>query len=111
MENVVIDPSWTPIEGQEGLYVESYERINFITGLPMVVRIMHSADGYRFYDLADEYLDEEGNLIPEAEVPANMRVYYQWMSIPESKNINDFVSVLIQPEYEIVNSPINSERI
>jgi hypothetical protein len=103
MENVVIDPSWTPVEGQEGLYVETRHTTNFITGLPMIVRILHSADGYCFYDLADEYYDEEGNRIPESEVPAEMRMYYQWMSIPEIKNIEDFVSVPVQPGFEIAN--------
>ena len=107
MERVLIDPSWEPVVGQEGLYVESYTRINSLTGNEMVVRILHSADGYCFYDAADVYYDEEGNQIPDLEVAPTMRIYYQYMAIPESKNINDFVSVPIQPEYEIANRSNN----
>lgn len=109
MKNVIIDTSWKEI--QPGLYLESYQRTNSLTGQIMTMRIMHSAEGYCFYDLADGYINEEGNPIPESEVPADIRAYYQWMSIPESKDMNDFVSVPVQPEYVIVNSPINSERM
>lgn len=111
MENVTIDPSWTPVEGQEGLYLESYETTNFITGLPMIARILHSADGYCFYDKSTLFYDEEGNPVPEEEVTPEMRMYYQYMAIPESKDINDFVSVPVQPGYEIANRPINSETM
>lgn len=106
MENVIIDPSW--VEIQTGLYLESYERINFITGLPMIVRILHSGDGYCFYDSSTEYYDEEGNPIPNDEVSSEMRMYYQYMAIPESKDINDFVSVPIEPGYEIANTSNNT---
>ena len=108
---VVIDPSWVPVEGQEGLYVEIYERVNSLTGVVMLRRILHSADGYCFYDRTAVIYDEEGNEVPENEVAPEMRTYYQYMSIVESTNIADFISVPVDPAYEIVNAPINSETM
>lgn len=105
----VIDPSWTPVDGQVGLYLESYTRMNLITGKPMLCRFLHSADGYCFYYLQDKYYDEEGNEIPENEVTPEMRIYYQYMSITESTDIADFISVPVDPAYEIVNKPIDME--
>lgn len=98
-----IDPSWTPVEGQAGLYVETYERTNSITGATVIVRILHSADGYCFYDLADEYYDDKGNLVPEENVTPEMRTYYQYMAIPQSRDITDFISVPIEEGFGIVN--------
>ena len=88
---------------KEGLYLESYKRVNLITGDEMTVRKLHSADGYCFYDLADEYYDEDGNRIPEEDVKPNMRLYYQYMSLATNRNLADFVSVPIEEGYEIVN--------
>lgn len=99
----VIDPSWEQVEGQEGLYLESYMRTNPLTGQEILCRILHSADGYCFYDLADEYYDEEGNPIPEEAVQPEMRIYYQYMSLTPFRNLSDFISVPIDPAYEIVN--------
>lgn len=107
----IIDPSWVPVEGQEGLYVEIYERVNSLTGAIMVRRILHSADGYCFYDNTEVIFDEEGNEVPENEVTPEMRTYYQYMSIVESTDITNFVSVPVDPAYEIVNAPINTETI
>lgn len=107
----IIDPSWEQVEGQEGLYVESYTNINLITGRPMLYRTLHSADGYCFYDSTEVFYDEEGNEIPENEVTPEMRTYYQYMAITESTDITIFVSVPVDPAYEIVNAPINSETM
>lgn len=106
-----IDPTWTPVEGQTGLYLESYERINSLTGQPMTMRILHSADGYCFYSMYDEYYDEEGNRIPEEEVPATMRHYYQYMAIPPAMDITYFISVPVQEGFEIVSTRPNTETI
>lgn len=99
----IIDPSWTPVEGQTGIYLESYERTNPITGAVMIVRILHSADGYCFYDKTQRYADENGNMIPEENVTPEMRKYYQYMALATNRNLSDFVSVPIEEEYEIVN--------
>lgn len=106
-----INPLWEPVEGQEGLYVESYERVNSITGVVYTHRILHSADGYCFYDLVDTYYDDEGNQIPEEDVRPEMRVYYQYMSLTPFRNLSDFISVPVDPAYEIVNAPIGTETI
>lgn len=106
-----IDPSWVPVEGQPGLYLESYEDTNIFTGVPILRRILHSADGYCFYDLADEYYDAMGDIIPEENVTPEMRIYYQYMALAPSKDINDLVSVPIQDGYEIVgttNPPVTA---
>lgn len=105
----VIDPSWIPVEGQEGLYVESYERVNSITGVVYTHRILHSADGYCFYDKTEVFYDEEGNEVPEAEITPAMRTYYQYMSLAAAVDITNFVSVPVDPAYEIVNKPIDVE--
>lgn len=99
----VIDPSWTPVEGQVGLYVETYESTNPFTGATVTRRILHSADGYCFYDLADQYCDVMGNIIPEEDVTPTMRRYYQYMSLASNRVLTDFISVPIEDGYEIVN--------
>lgn len=102
MNITTIDPSW--IEIQEGLYLEEYEKV--IAGNLRIRRELHSADGWCFYDLQQpENYDEEGNLKPAEE-----RVYatYTSLGIAASswtyEQINaQFISVPIQPGYEIVS--------
>ena len=100
----IINPSWTQI--QTGLYLET------VVGTHITYSILHSADGYCFYDLNDEYYDEQGNVIPQENVTPEMRIYYQWMATPETDIavLNSYlVSVPIQPEFEIVNKPNTPE--
>ena len=60
-------------------------------------------EGYCFYDKTDEIYDEEGNLIPNELVLPNQRNYMQFIIIPPSKNVSDFVAVPIQSDFELVN--------
>lgn len=88
------------VEIQVGLWLESYYLT--VVNPPRLVRKLYSADGYCFYDKTTEVYDEEGNLVPEEEIQPNQRLYMQYMVIPESKNIDDLVSVPVDPSYEIV---------
>ena len=93
----------TAVEIQEGLWLNSYTRV--INGTEYTFRHLYSSEGYCFYDLQDEYYDEEGNRIPEEDVLPSQRMYYQYMAIPMTKDINDLVSVPVDDSYEIVNKP------
>lgn len=102
----IIDPSW--IELQTGLYLEEQTRV--VAGAERTFRYLHSSDGYCFYDLSDEYADDEGNPIPEVEVQPSQRRYYQMMylSLAYSSWTYDqlnaqFISVPIEEGYEIVS--------
>lgn len=106
-----IDPCWSPVEGQDGLYIETYTITNPFTGLPLVRRILHSADGYCFYCLYDEYVDEEGNIIPEEDVTPMMRHYCQYMSLTTSMDLAMFISVPVQEGFEIVSTKPNHETV
>lgn len=86
---------------KEGLYLESYVRTNSITGAKMTIRKLYSADGYCFYDRADEYYDDKGNYIPEEDVLPTMRIYYRYMSLAENRNIEELVPVKKQEGYNV----------
>ena len=101
-----IKPAWEQVEGQEGLYLESYNRMNLITGKKMLCRFLHSSEGYCFYDKSDKHYDEEGNELSESEVKPEDRTYYQYMPIVESTDISNFVSVKIDESFEMVNRAI-----
>lgn len=91
----------TAVEIQTGLYQELVVT-KFVT-----YSKLYSSEGYCFYDLIDTYYDEEGNQIPEDQVPATMRMYYQYCSTPETEvaDLNArFVSVPVDPSYEIVST-------
>lgn len=98
------------VEIQTGLYLHEHTRT--IGSTEYTFRELYSSEGYCFYDLADEYYDEEGNLIPNDEVQPSQRVYYQWMSLAidfsswtyEQLN-SQFISVPVDPTYEIVSRP------
>ena len=89
------------VEIQTGLWLHSYTRV--IGGNEYTFRHLYSADGYCFYDKTAEVYDEDGNLVPEDEVQPNQRLYMQYMSVALSKDINDLVSVPVDPSYEIVS--------
>jgi hypothetical protein len=71
---------------------------------------LYSAEGYCFWQVSQpENYDEEGNLKPESE-----RVYATYASLARAytthEQINaDFISVPVQPGYEIVSTPPNHE--
>ena len=89
------------VEIQTGLYLYEYQRV--ISGTTYTFRQLYSSEGYCFYDSTDEFRDQEGNLIPSDEILPTQRMYYQFMQIPLSKNLNDFVSVLVEEGFQIVN--------
>lgn len=91
----------TAVQIQTGLYQELV-----VTNFNTYSRL-YSSEGYCFYDLIDTYYDEEGNQIPEDQVPATMRVYYQYCSTPETavEDLNArFISVPVDPSYEIAST-------
>lgn len=92
----------TAVEIQTGLWLNSYTRV--IGGVEYTFRHLYSSDGYCFYDKTYEIYDEEGNLIPEDEIQPNQRLYMQYASVAIGKDINDFVSVPVDPSYEIVSA-------
>ena len=97
-----IDPSWTPVEGQTGLYLET------VVGTYITYYRLHSADGYCFYDKTEEIyrFDEEGNfyLVPEDEVLPSERTYMQYSTV-NLETLSNYVSVPVDPSYEIVSRP------
>ena len=100
------------VEIQTGLWL--HEEPKTINGTEYTVRQLFSAEGYCFYDLADEYYDDEGNQIPESEVQPAQRMYYQYMVLSSYINsveaINaQFVSVPVQEGFEIVSVGNNHE--
>lgn len=104
------------IEIQTGLWLYEYQRI--IIGNNVTLRNLYSDENYCFYDLADEYYDEDGNLIPENEIRPNQRKYYQFMGLSSNmsswtyEQLNaEFISVPVQDGFEIVSVPNNSTII
>lgn len=90
-----------------GLYC--YEYTVTVGNITRVIWRLYSAEGYCFYDLQQpENYDEEGNLLP-----ADQLVYAQFMSMPKDEEYveNNIISVPVQPGYEIVNRPIDTETI
>lgn len=104
------------VEIQTGLWLYEYQ-ITF-NGEEKTLRQLFSAEGYCFYDLADEYCDNEGNIIPEEEVQPTQRLYYQWMGLAISQTswtyeqLNaQYISVPVQDGYEIVSVSGNHETV
>lgn len=99
------------VEIQTGLWLYSYDRV--IGGNTYTFRQLYSSEGYCFYDKTDPIYreDEEGNsyLVPEDEVLPTERLYSQFASLGINADINNFVSVPVDPSYEIVSRPNNSE--
>jgi hypothetical protein len=71
---------------------------------------LYSAEGYCFYDKTYPYnLDDEGNLKPANEL---MYSQYQVTTCTTIEQVNArFVSVPVQPGYEIVSAGSNHETI
>lgn len=101
-----INPEW--VEIQTGLFMET------VTLSAGSFLRLHAADGYCFYDLSDEYYDEEGNLIPEENVTPEMRNYSVICVTPvmtiEQLNAR-FVSVVREDWMGILNNPTQNETI
>lgn len=95
------------VEIQTGLWLHSY---TFMFGTQqMLARHLYSSEGYCFYDKTYPIYDEEGNQIPEDQIQPNQRIYAQYASLASGEDINNYVSVPIQPDFEIVSRPSNNE--
>lgn len=91
------------VEIQIGLYWHTVDKV--IAGNTYTFGYLYSADGYCFYDLTQpENYDDEGNLKPAEE-----RIYAQYASVPVSTDLSCYVSVPVQPGYEIVSVGSNAE--
>ena len=98
------------VEIQVGLW--AYLRQYTIGGEPRQRYILYSAEGYCFWEVSQpENYDEEGNLKPLEE-----RVFAQYASLPPLyttyEQINAaFISVPLQPGYEVVSVPPKTETM
>ena len=104
------------VEIQTGLYLYRYTKT--IGGTEYTFSELYSAEGYCFYDVDDEIYDEEGNLVPADQVQPNQRVYAQYaglaiiMSTWTYEQLNaKFISVPVDPSYEIVSAGQQTETI
>ena len=94
------------VEIQTGLYHE------LVVGTYITRSRLYSSEGYCFYDKEEYIYDEEGNVIPDDEVLPNQRIYAQYMATPiiDIDTLNArFVSVPVDPSYEIVSAGGNHE--
>ena len=95
------------VEIQTGLWLYTYSRV--IGGTEYTFRQLYSSEGYYFYDKTQEIYreDENGNLylVPEDEVLPSERIYAQYASLGMYTDVNNFVSVPVDPSYEIVSLP------
>lgn len=91
---------------KEGLYCYAHD-VSF-GSLTYTVWDLYSADGWCFYDLQQpENYDEEGNLLP-----AEQRVYAQYMVMRANPSrLDDLICVPVDPSYEIVSAPTNTETM
>lgn len=93
------------VEIQTGLYWHTVDKV--IGGVTYTFGYLYSAEGYCFYDLTQpENYDEEGNLRP----PEN-RIYAQYASVPVSTDLSVYVSVPVEPGYEIVSAGTTTETM
>lgn len=81
------------VEIQKGLWLYSYEKT--LLGNVYTIRQLYASEDYCFYDTNNDEYDEEGNLI---------RIYYIYMSLGQTTDINDFVSVLVEEGMEIAGN-------
>lgn len=102
------------VEIQTGLWLYSTDQVLVGT----ILKFLYSSEGYCFYDNTDEIYDEEGNLVPSDEVLPSQRMYMQYCGLGvnisqwTTEQINArFISVPVDPSYEIVSRPNNHETI
>jgi hypothetical protein len=98
----------TATEIQPGLYH------NLVVGRYITYSELYSSEGYCFYDVTAEVWDEEGNVIPPEDIQPNQRLYAQYCSTPitDVATLNAiYVSVLIQPYFEVVGTNKPSTEI
>ena len=104
------------VEIQTGLWLHTTEQV--LVGNTYTLKYLYSSEGYCFYDNEREIYDEEGNVIPSDEVLPSQRMYMQYCALGRNASqlttaqINArFISVPVDPSYEIVSRPNNHETI
>ena len=95
------------VEIQTGLWLHTSSFT--VGGVTYERRHLYSSEGYCFYDKTVEICDEEGNVIPDEDVLPNQRTYMTYSSLGKYTDVNNYVSVLAQPDFEIVSLPSNNE--
>ena len=99
------------VEIQTGLWLYTYTKV--ISGVERTYRQLYSSEGYCFYNKTQEIYrqDENGDiyLVPDDEVLPTERIYMTFASLGIYTDVNDFVSVLADPSYEIVSIGNNTE--
>lgn len=95
------------VEIQTGLWLYSYTKV--IGGNEILCRYLYSSEGYCFYDRTAPVYDEEGNQLTEDEILPAQRLYAQYASLSIYADINNYVSVPVDPSYEIVSVGGNTE--
>lgn len=99
------------VEIQTGLWLYSYNRT--IGGTEYTFRYLYSSEGYCFYDNTEEIYREDENgeiyVVPADEVLSNERKYMQYASLGIYTDINNYISIPVDPSYEIVNKLIDTE--
>lgn len=98
MTNVTIDPSWEPVEGEEGLYLET-KTITLSDGTTDTLRILHSDDTHVFYDKADE------------EILADERLYSVIAVLGIYDSPSNYKSVLREDWMEVLRDSKKEETI
>ena len=99
---MTINPNW--IEIQTGLYLE--QNSFTVSGVTHYNSILHSGNGYCFYDTDAEVCNEDGKVIPSDEVQPSQRLYARYCITPitDISELNEmFISVPVDPSYEIVS--------
>lgn len=99
------------VEIQTGLWL--YTTTFTIGNVTYEQRQLFSSEGYCFYDKTAEVYREDENgdlyLVPDNEVLPTERTYMQWASLGLATDITNYVSVPVDPSYEIVSKPTNTE--
>ena len=88
------------VEVQKGLWLHT--STFYVNGVGYTRRELYSSVGYCFYDKNDKVFDEEGNEIAENEILPNQRTFMQYAQLGLSTNVDDFVSIVKEDDYEIV---------
>lgn len=90
----------TAILIQEGLCLNSY--IKYIGDKGYDIRQLYSTPNYCFYDKTMPVYDEEGNALSEEQINPKDRQYMQFASLGVNKSLDDFVSVKVEEDFQIV---------
>lgn len=98
MITTTIDPIWTPVEGQEGLYLET-KIISMSDGTTRTRRVLHADDTHVFYSNEDE------------EIPAEERNYSIIAVLGIYDSPSNYTSVLREDWMHVLSNPKKEETI